>query len=503
MTLSRQLPSNLKGKRIVVTALDLEQSEHRGIAAYSKALIRSLKEAGAEVWLLTQFDAPLWNAGIRFLPEKTRMIIYSARVLDCLAQGEQNRTKHWLENKIGIIKKIGRWRHILGKVGEFIYRPRHYRRRAIKQIRLKDLFDNPYTRHERLSYLQYVDGLLCAPNVFLAASIAALLKHQKPVLIDLNGFDAFLTSCPLNLKPLNVDSFTQTVHDLIPLEYAQSSDNTLVFSHRLQACLPTRRIYVSRSTAEKFKKHVLKTTNVLTNGRSSNKSQELERVVVQPPSLRFPKWLTEDPEHVVDLLPVSHLLRQKQRKNLLPFQYLLFNSSVEPRKNLLFLVQAYAESNLGEKGIRLCVTGKLKQDNYSQAVKEIVKNEPGVILTGYINESTKLDLYLNALALLSPSLVEGFGIPVLDSACLGMPAIASDCDSHQEIQTMFDFEQYVLLVNTLESRDWAAAMQSIVGTSIHISDQPSKERQNRISRYQKKSKLIDKQFQDDLKELLA
>ena len=212
---------------------------------------------------------------------------------------------------------------------------------------------------------------------------------------------------------------------------------------------------------------------------------------------------TGSPTATLLRLHSSHLLRQKQRKNLLPFQYLLFNSSVEPRKNLLFLVQAYAESNLGEKGIRLCVTGKLKQDNYSQAVKEIVKNEPGVILTGYINESTKLDLYLNALALLSPSLVEGFGIPVLDSACLGMPTIASDCDSHQEIQTMFDFEQYVLLVNTLESRDWAAAMQSIVGTSIHISDQPSKERQNRISRYQKKSKLIDKQFQDDLKELLA
>ncbi len=502
MTLSRPLPGNLKGKRIVVTALDLEQSEHRGIATYSKALIRSLKEAGAEVWLLTQFDAPIWNSGIRLLPEKTRMIIYTARVLDCLAQGEQIRTKHWLEKKIGIIRKVGIGWQILGKVGEFINRPRHYHRRRIKQIRLKDLFDNPYTRHERLSYLKYVDGLLCAHNVFLAASIAALLKHQKPVLIDLNGFDVFLTSCPLNLKPLNVDTCVQTVHDLIPLEYAKSSDNTLVFSHRLQACLPTRRIFVSRSTAEKFRKHVQKKPSAFTD-RSSNKSQTLERIVIQPPSLRFPKWLTEDPDQVVDLLPVSHLLRKKQRKNLLPFQYLLFNSSVEPRKNLLFLVQAYAESNLGEKGVRLCVTGKLKQDDYSQAVKEIVKSEPGIILTGYINESTKLDLYLNALALLSPSLVEGFGIPVLDSACLGMPTIASNCDSHQEIQTMFDFEKHVLLVNTLESRDWAAAMESIVGTSIHISDEPSKERQNRIRRYQDKSKLIDEQFQGDLEELLA
>ena len=65
------------------------------------------------------------------------------------------------------------------------------------------------------------------------------------------------------------------------------------------------------------------------------------------------------------------------------------------------------------------MTGKLKSDSYSKAVKEVVANEPAILLTGYVDEATKLDLYLNALALLSPSLVEGFGIPVLDAACLG------------------------------------------------------------------------------------
>ena len=43
----------LKGKRIIVTAWDLEHGEHRGIANYSKNLLRSLKSLGAEVWLLT------------------------------------------------------------------------------------------------------------------------------------------------------------------------------------------------------------------------------------------------------------------------------------------------------------------------------------------------------------------------------------------------------------------------------------------------------------------
>ena len=64
------------------------------------------------------------------------------------------------------------------------------------------------------------------------------------------------------------------------------------------------------------------------------------------------------------------------------------------------------------------MTGKLKSNNYSKSVREVVADEPAILLTGYVDEATKLDLYLNALALLSPSLVEGIGIPVLDAACL-------------------------------------------------------------------------------------
>ena len=192
----------------------------------------------------------------------------------------------------------------------------------------------------------------------------------------------------------------------------------------------------------------------------------------------------------------------KPSKYLQPFRYFLFNSSVEARKNLLFLTQSFIESGLSQQGIKLCVTGKLKKDNYSQAVKELVAHEPNIILTGYIDESTKLDLYLNAMGLLSPSLVEGFGIPVLDGACLGMPTIASDCDSHLEIQALQDFKDYVIPVNIFESRDWAAGMQSIAGLGAHLLHNESQERKRRISRYHKYSQLVIKQYQQDLAELM-
>ena len=136
-------------------------------------------------------------------------------------------------------------------------------------------------------------------------------------------------------------------------------------------------------------------------------------------------------------------------------------------------------------------------------MKEIIKHESGVVLTGYIDESTKLDLYLNAMALLSPSLVEGFGIPSLDAACLGMQAIVSDCASHREIKEMDDFSKYLLLVNTLETRDWATAMSSIARVPLTYNQEHFRERQKRIARYQHKSKLLHNQFKEHIAELLT
>ncbi len=570
MTSFASLPTSLnslQGKRIVVTAYDLEQSEHRGIAVYTKSLIHCLRKAGSEVWLLTEYGEPLRDAGLRSLPKATKSYIFGARVLDSLAHGIQSNDNHlnWIERRVGFARKISTRYRALAIAIELARRPRYYRRHKIYQIPVENLFDNPYIRNERLSYLKDVTGLLCVRNVFLSTMLASRLKRQRPVRIDLKGFDALLTSCPLNIKPLNSSVFVQTVHDLIPLEYVQHNEDPLMFSHRLQACIPAKRIYVSTSTSIKFHNQIQNQAKVAT----TNKSQQLksiERVVVQPPSLRFPSWLSKDHESASDLKPISNLfsaekdndtdkleelseykrmkvLKEKQKlraaqkeglsaykkekllqkkkkilitdkknrlssneyeqKGLRPFQYFLFNSSVESRKNLLFLAKSYAESNLGSQGIRLCVTGKLKGDDYSNAIEEIVKHEPSILLTGYIDESTKLDLYLNAMALLSPSLVEGFGIPVLDAACLGMTAIASDCDSHREIYAMYDFEQYVLPISTHKSLEWATAMKAVAGNSIDLCNQPYKERKRRISRYEAKYKIICKQFQKDLEDLLC
>ena len=511
----------LTGRKILVTAYDLEQTEHRGIAVYSKSLINCLNEAGAEVWLLTEFFDKLTEKGLRKLPKITQAMIHNARILNSLALGRRERSTSILERKFALARKANKWKNYLRYLVNLIIRPRVYQTRNLYSFRINELYDNPYLRVERLDYLECVTGILSAPELYLSSQLAADLKTQQPVRIDLRGFDALITTCPLNISPRNLPIFVQTIHDLIPLEFVAHNENPSMFSHRLQACIPARRLFVSQSTANKYSSHIQSTQLSTSRQRASESLNKQQKVIIQSPSLHFPSWLTEDSERIADLLPVSHLLREEtglttgkphtkgklkgkvyQAQTLTPFRYFLFNSSVEARKNLLFLAKAYAESDLNKEQIKLCVTGKLKNDKYSKALKDIVAHEPGIILTGYVDETSKLDLYLNALGLLSPSLVEGFGIPVLDGACLGMPTVASNCESHLEIQNLHDFADHILCLDTLNSREWAAALQAVAGSNQHLADQPAQTRKERIGRYSKYQTVFTNQLQQDLIDIL-
>ena len=420
-----------------------------------------------------------------------------------MAQGRREPPINALQRKFRLARKAKKLGPYFRFLVNLLRRPRRYKARELNSFRLKELYDNPYIRVERLNYLEYVTGIVSAPEIFFASQLAAELPRLRPVCIDLSGFDALITTCPLNISPRNLTTFVQTIHDLIPLEYVAHNEDPLMFSHRLQACIPAHRIHVSKSTANKYNCHVLNTQKRSYQEKSSQDHGIKEAVIIQSPSLQFPSWLTEDPTKIADLPPVSHLLRNEGLgKKLTPFRYFLFNSSVEARKNLIFLAKAYAQSGLNEKGIKLCVTGKLKGDNYSKALKEIVAHEPGIILTGYVDEISKLDLYLNALGLLSPSLVEGFGIPVLDGACLGMPTLASDCESHLEIQGLYDFDEHVLCLDTLNSREWAAALLAVAGSNRHLADQAARTRRNRIGRYCRFQSKFTEQLQKDLLSIL-
>ena len=500
-------PAPLKGYRLVVSGFELEQSEHRGIAVFTKNLLRTLKQAGAEVWLLTEYSPSTKKISKTMLPEAVGATIFSAEVLEKLNTADQTYKKlgtfKKILAKIPFLRPFILLQHQQGSQGlQRLFPSKSIDTKALKIIPKNALVNSPYQRSERLSYLADIDGLICAKNCFQSSMSLAKKKTATPFKINLEGFDGFISTSPLNLVPEQCPLFLQTVHDLIPLQYQRTMDDLPCFTRRLITASQARRWFVSQDAEQNYNAAIL--------SAKPKHFEPLGNVLTQPPSLQFPGDAL-DWESRTAQLQVPCLSKQ-QTHHLLPLSYLLFNSSVAPHKNLLFAMKAFMESGIEHLGIQFCITGKPQKDAYSKEVTAIANNNPNIVFTGYVNEATKRQLYLNALALISPSLIEGFGIPVLDAACLGMTAIASPVGSHQEIHSMHDFAQKILLCSTIHTSDWASAMrltcqrhqQELKGQSERLQQlELNQQRQERILRYRHYQTLVKQSFSDSVCSLIT
>ena len=168
------------------------------------------------------------------------------------------------------------------------------------------------------------------------------------------------------------------------------------------------------------------------------------------------------------------------------------------RKNVLQLIESFINSEAQKNGKLLLITGKLKDDSYSKEIRNLISKNKGIITTGYVNEALKSALYLNALCLLSPSIIEGFGIPVLDACCLGLKCYASDCNSHKEIQKLYDFSNFLEICET-NSIKW-----NEIFNNEDLTDQSALDVTiiNRIYRYEKFNRKIKNQFRIDISNLI-
>jgi glycosyltransferase involved in cell wall biosynthesis len=118
------------------------------------------------------------------------------------------------------------------------------------------------------------------------------------------------------------------------------------------------------------------------------------------------------------------------RKYKLPQRYLLFMGTLQPRKNIARLVQAYRRyRTLSDDPAGLVLAGKrgwLYDTQWTAGVE-------GVHLPGYVDEDDKGALYANAEVLVFPSLYEGFGFPVIEAMHCGIPVITSRTSSLPEL----------------------------------------------------------------------
>lgn len=232
-----------------------------------------------------------------------------------------------------------------------------------------------------------------------AHGIADSAKYSRVDLLHMTRFAA----------PRDADGpFVATVHDLIPLRLPE-----------YRASLP------SRVQSELARRMVV----------------SAERIIVPSTFVaREVSSLLEFDAARVDVIPMGVSLPDSPAlPPLYSGPYVLHTGGFDVRKNLPALLAGFARAvpQLGADW-RLILMGAPHTENpvvFPSLLPEIERLglSDRVILTGRVSEAEKHALYAHASIGVSPSLDEGFGLPILEAMAHGVPVIASNRTSHPEV----------------------------------------------------------------------
>lgn len=132
--------------------------------------------------------------------------------------------------------------------------------------------------------------------------------------------------------------------------------------------------------------------------------------------------------------PKQTMLIHGNDYKLIPYKYVLYVGTLQPRKNITTLIYAFALFHKENPDYKLIIAGKkgwLYDDIFSLTRK--LKLEHAVHIVGYVTEQEKYHLYNKAFCFVMPSLYEGFGLPVLEAFSASCPVICSNTSSLPEV----------------------------------------------------------------------
>ncbi|MBA3758279.1 glycosyltransferase family 4 protein [Candidatus Saccharibacteria bacterium] len=207
------------------------------------------------------------------------------------------------------------------------------------------------------------------------------------------------------------------------------------------------------------------------------------------------RYQTDDNKFVITPIPPSSPVHTKQTSTSsfgIKKDYVLFVSTLEPRKNVINLVKAYEQlsENIRDTHQLVLAGGQgWYMEETLTYIKNLQGNGYGIILAGYVSDVQRAELYTNTKLFVVPSHYEGFGMPILEAMSYGVPTAVSDIPVFHEvaenaslyfdkdnpgaiaeaITTMLDSievrEKYIKLGNErLKNYDWQVVAEKLLSS---------------------------------------
>lgn len=230
----------------------------------------------------------------------------------------------------------------------------------------------------------------------ILATIRALFGHYDVIHFHAEGPCAMLW-----LPHLFGIRTVATIHglDWQRSKWGGMATKYIKFGEKIAAKYADEIIVLSKGVEKYFKETYNRNTHFIPNG-------------VNKPTLREPKII-------------------KEKYGLEKGSYILFLARIVPEKGLHYLIEAYKQIKTDKK---LVIAGGASHTNdYLKKIKDMLKGNPNIIMTGFVQGRELEELYSNCYLYCLPSDIEGMPLSLLEAMSYGCRCLVSDIEENTQV----------------------------------------------------------------------
>jgi len=273
------------------------------------------------------------------------------------------------------------------------------------------------------SRLPYFDRIYNSPELFSRAHTLFGLFNRMHKVHLASKPDLIHWTYPLAIRMPGIPN-VYTLHDLVPLRLPYTT-------------LDNKRRYF------KLIARIAKSADHIVTVSESSKDDIVRMFRIKPDRITNTYQAVSIPKKYANKAPETVEREVEGTFRLAYKQYILFWGSIEPKKNIGRMIEAYLASGVKAPLVMVGAQAWKSEEElrllYDDNIRSLIQigNETRVkhkvIQLSYVPFSLLVSLIKGAKATLFPSLYEGFGLPVLESMLLGTPVISSTTASVPEV----------------------------------------------------------------------